>query len=62
VPRRVRLRKAGLLTADELGCLLGITGSGVRQKLAQGRLGTRAYRVDDTGEHLYEPPALSTPP
>ncbi|MBK7578563.1 MAG: hypothetical protein IPI67_00010 [Myxococcales bacterium] len=32
VPRRVRLRKTGLLTANEPGRLLGITGSGVRGK------------------------------
>jgi DNA invertase Pin-like site-specific DNA recombinase len=57
--RRTRLRKAGLLTARELGRLLGISGSEVRARRAEGTLGIRAYRVDDTGEHAYEAPSRS---
>jgi len=58
-PRYDRLRETGLLTAAELAERFGVRQGTIRNWLANGRF--RAYRVNDTGQHLFEDPGPSVP-
>jgi len=54
--RRRRLRAAGLLTLRELAAKLDVCTSTVKFRRAKGRLGVRAYRIDDVGCYMYDNP------
>ena len=54
--RRQRLRALGLLTLKELAEKLGVCQSTVKIRRAAGRLGVRAYRIDDVGRYMYDNP------
>jgi len=54
--RRQRLRAAGLLTLKEMAVKLGLSTSGVKHRRLKGRLGVRAYQIDDVGSYMYEDP------
>ena len=54
--RRQRLRALGLLTLKQLAEKLGVCQSTVKIRRATGRLGVRAYRIDDVGRYMYDNP------
>lgn len=51
-----RLRARGLLTADELAARLNCSRQTIYRRRLDGVLPVAAYRVDDNGCHLYDPP------